>query len=120
MKINLSLDYSFDIDLELVTEEFIELKNDESKDVDFLLEENVFPLDLFIVISESIDLIIGEGSGGILPAYSGSYNVIPKIKSQKLETKNKSMTNDVNIESIPYSEVSNPEGGKTIVIGGEL
>lgn len=120
MKINLSLNYSFDIDLELVTEESIELKNEESKDVDFLLEENVLPLDLSIAISDSLDLIISEGSGGILPAYTGSYNVIPKVKSQKLETKNKSMTNDINVEKIPYSEVSNPEGGKTIVIGGEL
>lgn len=61
---------------------------------------------------------IGSG-GGDFPYYTGSYAVIPKIKEQKLATKNKSLVDDVTIFQIPYAEVSNPAGGKTITIGLE-
>lgn len=56
------------------------------------------------------------GSGGRLPNYEGSYSVIPKTYEQTLETKNKSMIDDLVVEEIPYSEVSNPSGGKTVNI----
>lgn len=62
-----------------------------------------------------------EGSlslgGDILPYYEGAYVVTPKVREQELETANKSMTTDVLVESIPYTEVSNPSGGMTITIG---
>lgn len=64
-------------------------------------------------------LIEGEfdiGSGGRLPNYEGSYSVIPKVYEQTLETANKSMTDDVTVEEIPYSETSNPSGGNTVNI----
>lgn len=56
------------------------------------------------------------GTGGRLPNYEGDYNIIPKVQAQELETKNKSMTDNLVIEEIPYSEVSNPSGGNTVNI----
>ena len=51
--------------------------------------------------------------------FTGSYEVTPKVEAQTLETKDKLMSEDVHIKSIPYYEVSNPQGGTTIIIGGE-
>lgn len=85
---------------------------------------NVF-LDIELEIVNTIELEVEletcyqSGSGGF-PYYKGPYKTVPKVIKQTLNTKNKSMSLDVTIESIPYSEVSNPEGGKTIIIGGEL
>ena len=64
----------------------------------------------------TLDMTIEHGSGGKLPVYDGEYEVIPKIEEQSLATKNKSMTDDVHIQPIPYSEVSNTEGGVTVNI----
>lgn len=50
--------------------------------------------------------------------YVGSYNVTPTFDQQILETIDKRMADNVCVESIPYSEVSNDSGGKTINIGG--
>lgn len=54
--------------------------------------------------------------GDQLPWYDGAYTVIPKPTEQTLETRNKSMRDDVTVEQIPYSEVTNPSGGKTVNI----
>lgn len=61
----------------------------------------------------------GGGGGGILPYYSGDYEVDPRKVDQVLETKNKSMRDDVVVNSINYLEVSNPQGGMTATIGFE-
>lgn len=50
--------------------------------------------------------------------YAGPYDVIPNFNEQKLFTASKAMARNVIVESIPYSEVSNPDGGITINIGG--
>lgn len=50
--------------------------------------------------------------------YDGDCTIIPTFDEQRMRTENKLMTDDVTILSIPYSEVSNPEGGLTINIGG--
>lgn len=52
--------------------------------------------------------------------FKGDYEVVPKIESQSLETKDKLMSKDVLIKSIPYYEVSNPQGGNTVYIGSDL
>ena len=44
------------------------------------------------------------------PHYTGTYNVIPKTSEQQLNTKDFIMDNNVSIEEIPYSEVSNLYG----------
>lgn len=51
--------------------------------------------------------------------YNGEYVVIPKIEEQTMKTRDKRMTKDITIESIPYYEVSNIQNGKTIIIGGK-
>lgn len=51
--------------------------------------------------------------------YCGECEVTPKVEPQKLETKDKVMTDDVTVKAIPYYEVSNPQGGVTIIIGGD-
>ena len=60
-----------------------------------------------------LEATLDIGSGGRLPNYDGDYTVIPKVYEQTLETKNKSMTDNVTVEAVPYAEVSNPSGGKT-------
>lgn len=71
------------------------------------------------ILENSNILLSIEDSGALLPYYEGDYDVVPKVKSQKLETKNKSMSNDVNIAKIPYEEVHNLKG-TTVTIGGIL
>lgn len=51
--------------------------------------------------------------------YKGNYTVKPKVNTQILETKDKLVAEDIKVESIPYYEVSNLQGGTTIIIGGE-
>lgn len=50
--------------------------------------------------------------------YSGNCHVIPKVESQVLPTCDKIITEDITVEGIPIYEVSNPQGGSTIIIGG--
>lgn len=76
-------------------------------------------LEIELNISSGIELTIEEGSGGTLPYFNGPYNVTPRKVEQTLETKNKSMRDNVTVEEIPYSEVSNPQGGITATIGYE-
>lgn len=80
------------------------------------------PLDISISSNTmSLDIGISEGGGGTLPPYEGEYIITPKpFIEQVLGTKNKSMTDDVTVLEIPYSEVINPQGGKTANIGFEL
>lgn len=49
--------------------------------------------------------------------YTGEYEVTPTFDTQKLLTKTKTMRDDVTIQSIPFSEVSNPQDGVTLTIG---
>ena len=49
--------------------------------------------------------------------YDGSYEVTPKCESQTMNTNNKLMKKDVTIQPIPCAEVTNPAGGKTMIIG---
>lgn len=74
---------------------------------------SAFSLDSNLMVLE-FDIL--QGTGGKLPTYDGEYEVTPKISEQELETKNKSMTDNVKVLSIPFSEVTNPEGGKTVNI----
>lgn len=53
-----------------------------------------------------------------VPFYDGKYEAIPKFETQQLQTKGKQLTDDVRIQEIPVSVVSNIAGGNTVVIGG--
>lgn len=64
-------------------------------------------------------LIAGFGQGGgDVPAYTGEYEVTPKAVDQTLPTAGMRMTDDVIIQKITYSSVSNESGGDTIIFGG--
>ena len=52
-----------------------------------------------------------------LPEYEGEYIITPSVEQQTMQTKNKAMNNDVTILAIPYAEVTNNTGGKTVTIG---
>ena len=50
--------------------------------------------------------------------YTGQYNVTPLPDvEQILRTNQKSLTQDITIEPIPYYETSNDAGGVTVIIG---
>lgn len=52
--------------------------------------------------------------------YTGDYVMTPKTKEQTMQTKDKVMTDDVTIKSIPFFNVSNNSGGSTVYIGDEV
>ena len=52
--------------------------------------------------------------------YTGNYIVDPDFATQTLETKEKYMLDDVTVNPIEVARVSNPAGGRTIYIGGEI
>lgn len=51
--------------------------------------------------------------------YTGEYTITPDITPVVLPTRDKLMTDDVTVRKIPLWEIGNPQGGKTILIGGE-
>lgn len=57
--------------------------------------------------------------GDVVP-YTGDYIVDPDFATQILETKEKFMLDDVTVNPIEVARVSNPAGGRTIYIGGEI
>jgi hypothetical protein len=65
--------------------------------------------------------LYGYLSDDILSAhkYLGPYTVTPRKVAQTLETMDKLMVDNVEVEEIHYSEVSNPAGGLTVNIGFE-
>lgn len=83
-----------------------------------MIEMDIFDSDVLIDIELESDIVV-VGSGDRLPDYNGPYKAVPKTQSQTLETKNKSMKDNVTVAEIPYHEISN-ETGTTVVIGGIL
>lgn len=63
----------------------------------------------------SVD-VIGPRSSE-LPSYPGPYSVTPTLEGLSLFTANKSTRHDIEVEPIPTSKVSNPQGGYTFMIG---
>ncbi len=61
--------------------------------------------------------IIDIPTGDTHEVYEGSYNLVPKVLAQSVETKDKVMKDNVTVAEIPFHEVSN-ETGKTAIIGG--
>ena len=82
-----------------------------------------------IGLNEEVENIKGKISAGInltgsvqttggsaLPDYTGEYEITPTVEAQTLNTKNKTLRDDLEIKEIPYFETSN-EYGNTIYIG---
>ena len=93
--------------------------NSESVDMRMSNDKKTIPMH----ISEGNEAIIFStiegGASGKLPYYKGEYDITPRITEQKLETKNKSMKDDITILQIPCTSVVNPSGGQTVIIGLE-
>ena len=87
-------------------------------DVDLLAGSQLFDLELS-TSSQTFEVELVGGGAGRFPYYTGAYEVDPRKVEQVLETRNKSMSGDVTINPIFYSEVSNPAGGETCYIGME-
>ena len=51
--------------------------------------------------------------------YEGSYEVVPRVTAQILETKERYCTRDITVCEIPFFDVSNNSGGSTVYIGKE-
>ena len=55
-----------------------------------------------------------------VPTYTGEYSATPKVEEETvLQTKGRKMIKDVTVRKIPTYEVSNPQGGETLIIGDE-
>lgn len=50
--------------------------------------------------------------------YEGEYEIAPSFDSQTLETRNKTLTEDILVKAIEVQTVTNLSGGKTVYIGG--
>ena len=62
------------------------------------------------------NLEIGHSTIIPQPEYAGPYEVTPTVDGFVLGTKDKSMSEDLSVLAIPYQEVSNPQGGETVII----
>lgn len=71
--------------------------------------ENLFPIHL-----ENFQIVEKD----TCPPYEGSYTIRPTFQDQEFETKNKKMTDNLEVTAIRVSRVSNPFGGVTVLIGG--
>ena len=82
-----------------------------------LIEEE--PLVINLLEEPDITFGIDIGTviiGGEYPTYYGPYEAVPKVEDQIFETKKKSMEENFTVTKIPYQEVSNPQGGETVII----
>ncbi len=78
----------------------------------------------FVEMSQVIDADFGDVQtvtkyvGG--EPYTGDYTVTPKVNEQTLPTKDKVLTDNVFIKSIPFFDVGNSSGGSTVYIAKEV
>lgn len=67
------------------------------------------------------NITYGNGTGESVPIYDGNYEVTPlAFERTILNTKDKKMENNVVVKEIPYYETSNPSGGNTVYIAGQV
>ena len=76
-------------------------------------------INLTITEDTPIELKVEEGTftEGTGERYKGPYTVVPEVTVQTLETKNKTMLENVTVKEIPRHEISNLYG-TTLIIGG--
>ena len=63
------------------------------------------------------DQLVSVNNSEEIEAYEGDYEITPTTKEQILETADKKMKQDLTVKAIPFVEVSNTSGGKTVIIG---
>ena len=85
-------------------------------DVEFEMELGVSDVKFDIAVEGLQIVTIGK-----LPMYDGVYTVDPLAKSATvLQTKGKSMADNITVNKIRQLEVSNTAGGNTLIIGEDL
>ena len=82
------------------------------------IEEDIFDLEIDsqeydLEINEIVEVINLEGD-----IYEGEYFYTPKFIQQIIETRNKTLKDNITVDAIEVSRVSNTSGGKTVYIGG--
>jgi len=87
-------------------------------DVNWITDLTATSTDLVTAVSTEIinldaELDVGYGHVNI---YTGATTVIPSVVAQELATENKLVEQNIIVEEIPYSQVSNPAGGWTVTI----
>lgn len=78
------------------------------------LLDHICPEEYVLIVEPAVTVSVG---GDI---YTGDYTVDPDFRSKTLETKGKTMGEDVTVNPIEVTRVSNPSGGTTIYIGGTI
>lgn len=63
-------------------------------------------------------IVSAQIAGTAYETYTGAYSVEPDFDGTTLETSGRLMEQDVTVNPIMVSRVSNTQGGKTIYIGG--
>lgn len=76
---------------------------------------------LIISFTDGTQLNAGTLAGDYdVEKYDGAYDVTPMFSREiNLETQNKLMEENVTVKKMPQYEVSNTEGGKTLILGDE-
>lgn len=88
--------------------------------ITFDIKEEKFDFDLLSnETNQSITFDIEAGKVNPKQRYDGDYEITPKISETVLHTRQKFMTDDVTIFQIPFSSVTNEQGGQTVTIGIE-
>ena len=76
-----------------------------------------FPQIELAIVDDSPEIRVEIDLGSDHPPYRGPYEIQPGLVSQTLDTSDRYMTADVLVTEIPIQRVSNPYGGKTVIIG---
>lgn len=76
-------------------------------------------VDICIVSEDTVEVDIGSELVrlGDYEEYQGPFSIEPAKHVQKLPTSDKYVSRDITVKQVPYAEVSNNAGGKTVIIG---
>ena len=106
VSVGLETDPRTDVTINENLETDVFVSSDEKIGVDVEQEEKVD-----IVFSDKVVFVSTDET------YKGEYVITPKFEDKILNTKNKSMQEDVKINAIPVERVANTSGGNTVIIG---
>ena len=86
-----------------------------------VLTDNPIPLslaaDISVPLNVAAEVVVVRGD---FPFYQGPYSVDPAFEDQVLETKETLLTDDILVNAIMVSRTTNPSGGITVYIGGNI
>lgn len=90
-------------------------------DIDIQLDEESMELTVEFDSDDTFDTQFGEVVEVMpddVPSYEGDHEITPTFQEQLLDTSGLLLEEDIRIEPIPLSRVSNNSGGTTVIIGG--